>query len=105
NTSNVLSTAIDSFRIQSRNLNQICASISGNASTAAGAGFVGMTVRLANDALFSLEGLALGPQTTAVTDTFVTAQNPGITSGIDAIDGSTSDFTGVAAGSCGIIGP
>ncbi|MEX0781289.1 MAG: Ig-like domain-containing protein [Dehalococcoidia bacterium] len=107
NTSNVLSTAIDSFRIQSRNLNQICASISGNASTTAGTdgGFVGMTVRLANDALFSLEGLALGPQTTGVTDTFVTAQNPGISSGIDAIDGSTSDFTGVAAGSCGIIGP
>jgi hypothetical protein len=100
NTSNVLSGALDAMRIQARNSNQICAKVVGNVSTAAGTGFAGLTVRQANTALFSIEGLAAGAQTAGATQTYVAAQNPGVTDGVSGL--AATNFTGVPANSCAI---
>jgi hypothetical protein len=100
NTSNVLAGALDAMRVQARNSNQICAKVSGNSSTSAGTGFVGLTVRQANTAVFSLEGLALGSQTAATTQTYVAGQNPGVIDTVQAI--ASTNFTGVSTNSCSI---
>jgi len=100
NTSDVLTGALDALRIQARNFNQVCAKVSGNISTAAGSGFVGLTVRQANSAVFNLEGLAAGAQNAATTQAYVASQNPAVTDGVLGL--AATSFTGVSSNSCGI---
>ena len=100
NTSNVLAGALDALRVQARNFNLVCATVSGNISTSAGSGFVGLTVRQANSAVFNLEGLAAGAQSAATTEAYVASQNPGVTDGVLGL--AATNFTGVSGGSCGI---
>ncbi len=104
NTANVASggTALDSIRLQSRNVSSICAKVSGNTTNSGGSGFFGIQLRRANSSVFSLEGLTAGSQTDPTVHDYVAAQNPsGGTVGTLAGVGNTS-ITGVASGSCGI---
>ncbi len=100
NNVSVLSSALDCIRVQARNTSTVCARISGNTTNSGGTGFVGLFVRQADTATFNLEGLALGAQTAATTQTYVGSQNPtAATVGAFA----TTNFTGVVANFCGSI--
>jgi hypothetical protein len=100
NNASVLSGALDAIRVQARNTNTVCGRISTNTTNAGGTGFVGLFVRQANTAVFNLEGLTLGSQTAATTQTYVGTQNPAAsTVGATA----ATNFTGVAANSCNLI--
>jgi hypothetical protein len=104
NTANVAvgGTALDSIRLQSRNLSTVCAAVSGNTTNSGGSGFFGIQLREANSSVFNLEGLTSGSQTDPTVHNFVVAQNPsGGTVGTLAAVGNAS-ITGVAAASCGI---
>jgi hypothetical protein len=99
NTSNTRPGALDAIRIQARDSNTVCARFSGNTVTTAGTGF-GLAARQANTAVFKLEGLALGSQNGATTETYLESQNPA-TSAALIYTLVTTNFTGVASNSCG----
>jgi hypothetical protein len=110
NTSNVLSGALDAIRLQARGRSEMCARISGNASSTHGTGFFGLEIRQASQtvsavlyqALFNLEGLTSGLQTDHTTIVnYLNSQNPAITGGADEIH--SAGITGVAANSCNSI--
>lgn len=95
NNVSVLSGALDAMRVQARNTSTVCARISGNTTSAGGAGggtcgadFCGLFVRQANTATFNLEG-GTGALAT---------NNPGA-----ATISTTGTITTVAANFCGTI--
>jgi hypothetical protein len=75
NTVSVLSGALDSIRVQTRNFNTACAAISGNMTNSGGTGFFGLYVRQANSATFLLDGFGGGAAPAATN--YLTAQNAG----------------------------
>jgi hypothetical protein len=109
NSVNVLAGALDAIRLQARGRGVISARINGNSSSGGGTGFRGLEIRQANQtipaggtvytAIFHLEGLTTGLQTTYSTIVnYLQSQNPLITlANCDAlyVVGGTGGITGV----------
>jgi hypothetical protein len=93
----VNTTALDAIRLQARHANLLCATTSGNTTSAGGTGFYGMFLRQANTATFELEGLGAGAQAAGTAQAFAATQNPA-TPSVGAI--AATSFTGVNAGTC-----
>jgi hypothetical protein len=99
NNVSVLGTALDAIRVRSRRTTTLCADIRSNTTNAGGAGFFGLFTNQANTSTFSVEGLTLGAQTAAATQTYLTGQNPAAaTVSVTAV----TNYNGVATNSCNI---
>lgn len=92
---------LDAMRIQIRRNGNGCLKIQGNTAGAGGTGFMGLFARQADTATYRVEGLALGAQSAATTESYLESQNPG-TSATDVGTTAATSFTGVAPGTCTI---
>jgi len=99
NNVSVLGTALDAIRVRSRRQTVLCSDIRSNTTNAGGAGFFGLFTNQANTSTFSVEGLALGAQSAATTQTYLVGQNPAAAT-LSAT--AVTNYNGVAVNACSI---
>lgn len=99
NNVSVLGTALDAIRVRVRRQAVLCSDIRSNTTNAGGSGFFGLFTNQANTSTFSVEGLALGAQTAATTQTYLVGQNPAAAT-LSAT--AVTNYNGVAVNACSI---
>lgn len=99
NNVSVLAGALDAVRVRVRRQAVLCSDIRSNTTNGGGSGFFGLFTNQANTSTFSIEGLALGAQTAATAQTFLTGQNPGAAT-VSAT--AVTNYNGVAVNACTI---
>lgn len=100
NNASIRSNAINAIRVRGRRDTNTCARISGNTTTVVGGAQAGLSISQANTAVYRLEGLAIGAQSDATTQTFLGSQNPAST--VEAFSGTGTGLTGVSNLTCNI---